>query len=184
MAPKKKTDVDVEKAKGKIAESARAVGKAAEKLTVPMSDLHFGRDWDKASSDVDALDKEFNGEEAIQKEDIVDFLRSKLRSGEHEVRVLQVGPQGGLIDVSDRVRAQDLRPEDIGGIQTEDGKTVPLGRDPQNREAAYRALQEILPNLKERASWKPRPQTGKSRSVREMELVLEESDKILEHWKK
>jgi hypothetical protein len=172
MAPKKKTDV--EKAKSEVGKSARAVGKAAEKLTVPMNDQPFGRDWDQTVSDVDAMDREFS--EAAVTGNLMDFLRSKLQSGDTEVRVMQVGPDGRLTDVSDRVTPKDLSPEHIRGVQIEDGKTVPFGRSPQSRDAAYQALRRILPELG--------ANSGKSEAIRRMELILDESDKILEHWKK
>ena len=182
MAPKKKTDV--KKAKDVVNDAAQALDRIAarnEAFLKRRNDDVFGKDtaWAQAQKDVDDLDRSFGEEEVVQKESFMDFLRSKLRSGETEVRVMQIGPDGRLIDVSDKVKAQDLKPEHIERIQTEDGKTLPLGRNPQSREAAMRLLQEILPDL--------RPASGSSstsESIRRMKLILDESDKILEHWKK
>jgi hypothetical protein len=163
MASKKN---DIEKALGKIGENARAVGKAAESLS---------KEWRQTLDDVNEADKAFGDEVFQNKENFVDFLRSKIRNGKTEIRVMQVGPDGLLTDVSDKVNAKDLKPEDISGIQTENGRTIPIG---QSREAAYRLLQELL------TSASAASQFGTSESIRRMELVLAESDKILEHWKK
>jgi hypothetical protein len=175
MAPKKKTKPDDIKA------ATRIVGRAVDAL-------RNGNEWDKTVNDVDAMDKAFGEEEVLQRESFINFMKDKLRSGEHEVRVMQIGPKGELIDVTDKVKAEDLKPEDIRGIQTDDGKTVSLGRNPQSREAAYQALQRMLPGLQplppRLSGWTPRPVSGKSESMRRMELILEESDKLLEHWKK
>jgi hypothetical protein len=177
MAPKKKkADMDdVAKAKAKMGEGARAVGKAAERvLRIPMdAETRFGADWDKSANELDALDKEFAADE---EENFVDVLKSKFRKGEVDVRVMQLGPDGRLTDVSDKVNPKDLKPEDIGGIQTDDGRALAIGRNPQSREAALRLLQELLPM--------PLGQYRTSESIRRMELVLAESDKILAHWKK
>jgi hypothetical protein len=195
MAPKKKIvpNNDVEKIKDEIVKGARAVGKAAEPLrkqpVLTVTD-QYGNPWEQVVEDVDALDQEFGEEEVLQKESFMDFLQKKLKSGDTEVRVMQIGPRGELIDVSDKIKAGDLKPEDIRSIRDEDnGKTMPLGRDRQNREAAMRLLQEMVSGLQppQRPSldgWKPRPVKGKSESIRRMELILEDSDKILEHWKK
>jgi len=174
MAPKKKTTDDIKKAKAEIGEGARAVGKAAENLLkVPMSDEHYRNEWGQTVSDVDSLDREFSEEASGN---LMDYLRSKLQSGDTEVRVMQIGPDGRLTDVSDRVKPKDLGPEHVRGVQIEDGKTVPFGRNPQSREVAYQALRRILPELG--------ANNGKSESLRRMEKILEESDQILEHWKK
>ena len=91
---------------------------------------------------------------------------------------LQMGPGGNLIDVSDKVNLRDLRPDQIGGIRTDDG------RFPQSREAALRLLQEILPGAKLSSGLRSPSNATASYAVRRMEVALTESDKILEHWKK
>ena len=176
----KKNDDELKDQKDKIAEGARAVGKAADSLLrkpvrVPLDvDAAWGKEWENTAAGVDALDAEFD------KEDIMNQLRSKYEDGNVEVRVMQVGPGGRLVDVSDKVNPKDLRPEHIEGFQIDDGAAMPLSRNPQTREAALRLLGEILPGL--RLSVQPRSTT--STSVAKMEAALAESDKILEHWKK
>lgn len=179
MAPKKKDEDDVKKAKGEIGKGARAVGKAANRL---LGDLHFpdkdyaalnDDDWDATVEDVDSLDNEFETENMLNK------IMEKFERGA-SVRVMQIGPNGALTDVSDKVSPKDLRPEQISGIHTESGTT--LTRNPQNREAALKLLQELLPGL--RPGLLNPPKGTQSTSIRLMEKALAESDKILEHWKK
>jgi hypothetical protein len=170
---------DVKKAKDKINEGARAVGTAASRLAKRIEEKHpevFGKaeeDWNQTIHEIDDLDTEFMTEEQA-----VDRLRRKFES----VRVMQIGPNGVLTDVSDKVNPSDLRPEHIAGVQTEDGRTFPLGRTPQNREAALRFLQDIMPGL--RLSTGTSAKDSTSNSIRRMEAALAEGDKILEHWKK
>ena len=116
----------------------------------------------------------------MNEEQAVDRLKRKFEGGDVDVRVMQIGPNGTLIDVSDKVNPKDLRPDQIGGIQTADGRPLSLGRNPQSREAALRLLQEMLPGL--RLGIEPKSTTANS--IRKMEEALGESDKILEHWKK
>jgi hypothetical protein len=154
MAPKKKKGMnDDAKAKAKID-----------------YDQYFGTELEQVQQSIDALDKEFDAEESF-----VDKLKSKFKKGEVAVRVMQVGPDGRLIDVSDKVNPEDLRPEDISRVQTDDGRT--LDRNPQSREAALQLLRE-LESLPRKA------RNSTTESIRQMELALAESDKILEHWKK
>ena len=174
-----KKDDELKNAKDKIADGAKAVGKAADSLLrkpirVPMDDSAWGKEWEDTAAGVDALDEEF------AKEDIMNQLRSKYERGDVEVRVMQVGPGGRLVDVSDKVNPKDLRPEHIEGIQVDDGSTMPLGRNPQSREAALRLLSEIMPGL--RLGTQPKSTTATS--IAKMEAALAESDRILEHWRK
>jgi hypothetical protein len=184
MAAKKKGD-EVESIKSDLQNKARAVGRAAKNsafLERRHNDI-FGKaeeDWDQTLSEVDDLDEEFATEEELNREKM-NRLKQKFERGDVDVRVMEVGPDGKLTDVSDRVNPKDLRPDQIGGIQTSDGRT--LGRLPQSREAALRLLQEILPGLKLNSD----PRSGGSttaNSIRRMEAALADSDKILEHWKK
>jgi hypothetical protein len=178
--PKKKTDT--EKAKNAISDASQALDRIAarNKAFLERRDKDiFGNDaaWEQAKKGVDDLDDEFSEEEVFQKESLVDFLRGKLR--EAEVRVMKIGPKGEFIDVTDKVNPKDIRPEDIASIRTEDdGRTFPLGRNRQSKEAAYQVLQRMVPGLR------PEATSNKSESIRQMELTLNESDKILEHWKK
>ena len=185
MAPKKKTtaDIDAKKAKDIVNRATQFVNDAAKPLRVPM-DIDIGTEWGQATEAVDALDEAFNADE---EETFAHVLRSKFSSDDVEVRVMQVGPNGRLTDVSDKVNAKDLRPEDISGVKIEDKKTVhSLGRNPQSRETAFRLLQELLPGLKTqlKSGFDPARGGATSKSIKEMELVLAESDKILDHWKK
>src|SRR5271157_5454388 len=128
MAPKKKVDMpnddDVKKAKDSMNEGARAVGRAAKNIEFlrHRHDSIFGKaeeDWDQTLSDVDELDKDFEAEDMMS--------RIKQKFGEVDVRVMQVGPDGVLTDVSDKINPKDLRPEQITGLRTDDGRTLPLG---------------------------------------------------------
>ena len=179
MASNKKDD-EIKDAKKRIADGARAVGKAAEGvLRVPM-DAKLGKSWEQTINEVDDLDEQFNGIEIEGGNESLVNLRQKYERGDVEVRVMQVGPDGRLTDVSDKVNPKDLRPEHIEGIQVDDGTTMPLSRNPQNREAALRLLSQILPGLR----LNTQPKSSTSVSVAKMEAALAESDRILEHWKK
>jgi hypothetical protein len=191
MAPKKKEEMPPlsestrDKLRAALEKDARNAAKAAGSLLrkpISASDKKFsdeyGNTWEQTVKDVDMIDKAFGEEEVLQKENFVDYLRGKLRSG-MEARVMQIGPNGELVDVTDRVKAT-LRPEDIGGIQTSDGKIARV-RNPQSREEAYELLRQAIPDL---LDTRLGAQDGKSDSIRRMESILEESNKILQHWKK
>jgi hypothetical protein len=189
MAPKKKNDVDEEKER--LAKDAKAVGKAADRALghrslqedlfraddakVPMGDTHFGSTWDQTRIEVDELDKGF------KEEGIVNRLRRQFSNGDVDVRVLSIGPDGRLTDVSDKVNPRDIRPEQVSELR-ENG--VPLSKNPRTAEAAMEALQRMLPGLRTRDTIKSGPGNSTAESIRRMEIVLAESDKILEHWKK
>ena len=134
--------------------------------------------WGRTVHDVEELDAEFD------KEEVMTSLRQKLEKGDVDVRVMQLGPNGSLVDVSDKVGPKDLRPENFAGIQTEDGRVLMgptgLGPSPRSQETALRLLEQILPGFKISNSGKD----STTNSVRRMEAALLESDKILEHWKK
>jgi hypothetical protein len=174
-----KKDDELKDVRDKLAKDARAVGQAAKNqsfLTKRHDDI-FGageQSWEAVQKDVDYLDEDFD------EEDIMNQLKSKYERGDVEVRVMQVGPGGRLVDVSDKVNPKDLRPEHIEGIQVDDGSTMPLGRSPQSKEAALRLLSQIMPGL--RLSTQPKSST--SVSIAKMEAALAESDRILAHWKK
>jgi hypothetical protein len=178
-----KNDDELKNVKDKLAKDARAVGQAAKNqsfLTKRHDDI-FGsgeESWEQMSKAVDDLDVEFENEGI--NETLVNRLRQKHERGDVEVRVMQVGPNGRLTDVSDRVNPKDLRPEHIEGIQVDDGLPLSLGRNPQSREVALRLLSEILPGL--RLSTQPKSTT--SSSIAKMEAALAESDRILAHWRK
>ena len=184
MAPKKKIDAEdeVQKAKDDVGKGARAVGEAAKTVSTIGSRLERlfsgNMPWGKAMHDVDDLDAEFD------KEEVMNTLRQKLDQGAVDVRVMQIGPNGSLVDVSDKVNPKDLRPEEFAGIQTEDGRVLMgptgLGPSPRSQETALRLLEQILPGFKISNSGKD----STTNSVRRMEAALLESDKILEHWKK
>src|SRR5208337_4654326 len=109
MAPKKKSDED------EVREGARAVGKAAksfaEYASLPKAAFSDSDTWGETAKNVADLDQEFLKEEML----------NKIKRGDVDVRVMQIGPNGALTDVSDKVNPRDLRPGDIGGIRTEDG---------------------------------------------------------------
>src|SRR5271155_4853971 len=101
MAPKKKpedTD-DVKKAKLDLSKGVRAVGEAAKAFqSLPprfggntWEEVSLNGDWDATFEEFDALDKEF-----LNQEQAVDRLKQKLENGDIQVRVMKVGPDGGL----------------------------------------------------------------------------------------
>jgi hypothetical protein len=178
---KKKDDVndDVKKAKDATSTDARAVVKAASKALGHRSlqeDLFrvggkAEEDWDQTIHEVDDLDTDFTDEDMVNK------IRQQF--GDVDVRVMQVGPGGVLTDVSDKVNPKDLRPDQIAGLHTADGRSL-LGRNPQGRAAALRFLQDIMNS----GRLSSEPKTTTANSIRRMEAALAEGDKILEHWKK
>jgi len=163
MAPKKKVEDEMEDPKKEMSEGAKAIGKAAKVLIdtnnklekMIASDRHFG-----VAHEVDELDKEFSKEELISK------LRRKFESGNTGVRVMQIGPDNSLTDVTDKVNPADLASEEFN-------------KNPQSREEALRLLQKILPGLR-----LPGTASSNATSIAKMEETLAESDRILEHWKK
>jgi hypothetical protein len=172
--------------KDKLAKDARAVGEAAknQQFLQKRHDDIFGageQNWEEMQKAVGDLDEEFNEVDTEgRSESLMEMLRQKFEREGGEVRVMQVGPGGRLVDVSDKVNLKDLRPEHIDGIQVEDGSTMPIGRSPQSKEAALRLLSQIMPGL--RLSTQPKSTT--TASVTKMEAALAESDRILAHWKK
>lgn len=193
MAPKKKkADMDdITKAKVIVNKAARVVNDAVdaeiERVARRKIDSIFGKqDWAQTQQEVNALDEEFKADEGAT---FADVLKNKFRSGDVEVRVMRIEPDGTYTDVSDKVSPKDLRPESVEGIQIGDSRT-PIGRNPQSKADALRLLQELLPALQQRQRSQLRSGFDLSRggatseSIRKMELVLAESDKILEHWKK
>lgn len=169
---------DTKNTKSKIAEGARAVGKAAKSLLRPAASSNPDENLDLILDEIDQMDKQFQEEDRKLKmgKSFVDVLKNRFSEGDAEVRVMQIGPNGTLIDVTEKVNPKDLRPEQIEGVQTEEG-IVTVGRG-QNREAAMRELQRLLPTLK-----LSKQGSTTEESIRRMELVLAESDKILNHWK-
>jgi hypothetical protein len=174
-----KNEDELKDVKEKLAKDARAVGRAADRvLRVPMNtDGFIGREWGQTMKDVDDLDVEFE-DESNNNESLMSKLRQKYAQGDVEVRVMKQGPNGRLIDVSDQVNLNEIRPEHIEGVQVDGGRT---SRVPQDRAAALKLLQEIIPGLRLSSA---RPTSTTSTSIALMEAALAESDKILEHWKK
>lgn len=146
-------DDDVAKLKQEMAAAADSVNKAAKNLMVPM-DISVGNDWDQAKSRVQSMDQEF---------------------ADVEVRVMQIGPDGRLTDVSDRVNPRDLRPEQIEGFQSSDG-SVRLPRRPSG-EIDHEATLDLMAQLV--GIKRDIKAAGPSPVMREMEVLLAESDKLL-----
>jgi hypothetical protein len=186
MAPKKKTS-DIYSAESiaklALAEGARKLGEildAAKKRRYGDTGLGYSEvkaEWAQTEQAVDALDEIFSAMD--EKETFVDVLKN---NSDVEVRVMQVGPDGRLTDVSNKINLKDIKPELVREVQTKDGKNVLIGRNPQSREAALKLLQEMLPSMT--LSQAQGRQDRTPYSIRQMELALAESDKILEHWKK
>lgn len=144
---------DVAKLKQEMASAADAVNKAAKGLVVPI-DTSLGNDWEQAKSRVQSMDQEF---------------------ADVEVRVMQIGPDGRLTDVSDRVSPRDLRPEQIEGFQSSDG-SVRLPRR-LNGEVDHEATLDLMAQLV--GMKRQIRDAGPSPAMREMEVLLAESDKLL-----
>jgi len=92
-----------------------------------------------------------------------------------DVRVMRVGPNGQLTDVSDRINARDLRPEQIADVRL-DGKSLPVGSDGRiDKDAALSLLAQII-------SGSPFGSPSEN-AMRRMEAALAKSDRILAHFK-
>lgn len=150
---------EVAKLKQLVAEGADAVEKAAKNLVVPM-DVNLGNDWEQAKSRVNRMDQEFNN------------------LGDIDVRVMQIGPDGRLTDVSDRVNPRDIRPEQIEGFQSSDN-SVRLPRRPSG-EIDHEATLDLMAQLVGiNRQIRQELQTGPSPEMRKMEVLLAESDTLL-----
>jgi|SRR5271166_3079743 len=144
---------DVAKLKQEITAATNEMLAAAKGLVVPM-DGSIGNDWEQAKSRVQGMDQEF---------------------ADVEVRVMQIGPDGRLTDVSDRVSPRDLRPEQIEGFQSSDG-SVRLPRRPSG-EIDHEATLDLMAQLV--GIKRDIKAAGPSPAMREMEVLLAESDKLL-----
>lgn len=92
-----------------------------------------------------------------------------------DVKILEIGPNGQLTDVTGRVSPRSLRPEQIADFRL-DGRSLPTGSDGRiDKAAALDLLSQIMG--KERGN-------TKDAAMKRMEATLAESDRILEHWKK
>src|SRR5271157_542882 len=145
---------DVAKLKQEITAATNEMLAAAKGLVVPMDTGSIGNDWEQAKSRVNSMDQEF---------------------ADVEVRVMQIGPDGRLTDVSDRVSPRDLRPEQIEGFQSSDG-SVRLPRRPSG-EIDHEATLDLMAQLV--GIKRDIKAAGPSPAMREMEVQLAESDKLL-----
>lgn len=153
---------DVAKLKQEAANSAKAVNDALDKQLKAIN--RFGKspleeEWSNVRNATNQLNNEF---------------------GDVEVRVMQVGPDGRLTDVSDRVSPRDIRPEQIEGFQSSDG-SVKLPRRPSG-EIDHEAALDLLGQLVGRTRFpnrRPIEETASTAAMKEMEDLLTESDKIL-----
>lgn len=151
---------EIVKLKQQIADGANDVAKAFAGMpaSIPLN-VDNDRSWLDAQQAVSRLDREFS---------------------DVEMRVLQVGPDGRLTDVSDKVNPRDIRPEQIEGFQSSDG-SVRLPRNP-NGEVDREATLDIMAQLVgiSRNIRRPREEANVSTAAtREMESLLAESTKLL-----
>lgn len=185
----KKSDED------QMNEGAASVVKAAEKLSAINrlakleSLLKAGNlNFDKVRTSVANMDREFD-KMTLDTETRQDW--TSLENVEAQIRVMQVGLDGKLIDVSDKVNVKDLQPEQVDDVRI---NGEPLSLTPRTREDALRILKDILPGLKfsneARDGAKAphsfsgtRASSTTARSVSRMEAALAESDITLQHWK-
>jgi hypothetical protein len=155
--------------KAKRDEDAQAVIDAAKKLFGKRKDreisdaLEAAEDkWDGVQKDVEDLDKGFKD----------------MENNSIGVRVMQVGPKGELTDVTDKVNPRDLRPEQIADFRTEGAMSIPLGPDGRiDREAALDILSKIMKKSGKSSG------SSSEEAMKRMEAALNESDRILEHFK-
>jgi hypothetical protein len=150
---------------------AAAVNAAAKKLFGKREDHSIGDllngDWENTKQQIDDVDKQFK-DQNMANNDIID------------VRVMQVGPNGQLTDVSDKINPRDLRPEQIADMRSDGSLSIPLGSDGRiDKEAAAAILARIMGTGSVRDA-----KSSSEEAMRRMEVTLAESDKILEHWKK
>jgi hypothetical protein len=151
---------DVAKLKQEMAAGAKAVTDAAAKmpLSIPM-DISMDTQWQQAQDRTRRMDEEFTN------------------MGDVEVRVLQLGPNGQLMDVSDRVNPRDLLPEQIEGFQSSDG-SVRLPRR-SNGEIDHDAALDFMSQLIGVNRRIRKAETESTAAMREMEVLLAESDRLL-----
>jgi hypothetical protein len=168
MALKKKpvvvpdfTQDDVAKVKQDMADAAKAVTNAAKGLTVPMTtNPKLDEQWTDIRSQAAALDGQF---------------------GDIEVRVMQIGPDGRLTDVSDRVNPRDVQPEQIEGFTSSDG-SVNLPRNPRGEvdsDAALDFMGQLLGINRRSRRAGIGTLTESTEAIKAMEVLLADSDKIL-----
>lgn len=151
---------DVAKLKQEMAKGAKAVSDAAAKmpLSVPM-DLSLDTQWQQAQDRVRRMDNEF---------------------GDIDVRVLKMGPNGQLNDVTDRVSPRDILPEQIERFDSSDG-SVQLPRR-SNGEIDHDATLDFMSRLIgiNRSIRRPGGMAPESTAaMREMEELLAKSERIL-----
>jgi hypothetical protein len=150
---------DVAKMKKEMADGAAAVEKAAKNLTVP---IDFGKspleaEWSSVRDTVSQLDREF---------------------ADVEVRVMQVGPDGRLTDVSDKVSPRDIMPEQIERFDSSDG-SVRLPRR-MNGEIDHDAALDLMGRLIGVSRFPGKETSPTSAAAcKEMETLLAETDKTL-----
>jgi hypothetical protein len=159
MAAKKPKDV--------ISDDARNVINAAKRLLGRREDHQLGdalnAGMETTKAEVDSMDQQFAAEQDIT------------------VRVLQIGPDGKLTDVSEKVNPRELRSEQIAEMRS-DTLSIPMGKDGKiDREAAKQMLSRIMGSSAYRPSQGTSPTS--TAAMQKMEAALAESDKIIKHFK-
>ena len=163
-----KTDPDVFKA---------GVLKEDEEFAKIALDAAIAADWGQVRQGVDSMEAEFDtvmsGPEGVK------------------VKVLKVGKDGELTDVSDRVNPRDLTSNDIEEFEFQGVKVPTLPDGHVDRAAAMELLRKIVTRGDSMfptgtsfgRSNQNKRRIAVSEAIRRMEATLEESDNILKHWK-
>jgi len=116
----------------------------------------------------------------------VDVEQAKQLPEGTQVRVMKYEADGRMTDVTDKVNPRDLSSNNITDFGFE-GIPVPTMPDGQlNRAAALELLRQVITSGNGLAIPGGRERGGlplKSPAIQRMEATLEESEKILKHWR-
>lgn len=162
---------EITQAQQKIHDAAQGVTKAAEKFNgIPLNRFITKDELKRLKQDVEGTDDLFAREEQDMLKDI-------------EVRVMKYDPTGRMTDVTDRIRPGDIRADQIADIRADRGLPIPRNADGKlDQEGALDLLTALLSGG--RRGVRLSPEAVVQRQMREMEVVLDEAGKTLEHWKK
>jgi len=193
---KAKNPDTVAAAKGELAKAADKVMAAAKEvmfpsatlptekplmvpLDWPMNDEFQAKErWSRTRRDVDEMDEQFR--------------RQYMNNADKlDVKVMQVGPDGRLTDVTGRVNPAELDESQIENFEFQTPSSmIPRTANGQvDRKRAMQMLSDLIANGGMRfpgQARRDRPEyasPAQVKAMKEMEATLAESDKILEHWK-
>lgn len=167
--------------KKQLQDAAANVTKAAAKLHEKLGERLGGMPLNRfiTKDELRAMKEEVDGVDDLFAKEERDLLRDA------EVRIMKYDPNGLLTDVTDRVRPEHLRPEDIADVRVEPGLTIPRNADGKlDQEGALDLLTKLLSGGRRRAYSTSFDDRLAQLQLKEMENVINEADKTLEHWKK